>query len=41
MPAMAVIPASASLADVVFRRAQAEPGAVMLRKRTPGTAGRT
>ncbi len=35
MPAITVIPASASLADVVSRRAQAEPGAVMLRKRTP------
>jgi long-chain acyl-CoA synthetase len=34
IPAVAEIPASASLADVVFRRAEAEPGMVMLRKRT-------
>ena len=34
MPALAAIPASASLTDVVFRRGQAEPGAVMLRRRT-------
>jgi long-chain acyl-CoA synthetase len=33
-PAVAEVPASASLADVVFRRAEAEPGMVMLRKRT-------
>jgi long-chain acyl-CoA synthetase len=38
MPALVEIPASASVADVVFRRAQSEPAAVMLRKRTgPGT----
>jgi long-chain acyl-CoA synthetase len=36
MPALAEIPASASLADVVFRRARAEPDAVMLRRRSPG-----
>jgi hypothetical protein len=35
MPASAKIPASAGLDDVVFRRAQAEPGAVMLRRRAP------
>ena len=29
------IPASAGLADVVFRRGQVEPGAVMLRRRMP------
>jgi long-chain acyl-CoA synthetase len=34
MPALVEIPASASLADVVFRRATAEPDAVMLRRRT-------
>jgi len=34
IPALVEIPASASLADVVFRRAQAEPGVVMLRRRT-------
>jgi len=33
-PALAEIPASASLTDVVFRRVQAEPGVAMLRKRT-------
>jgi long-chain acyl-CoA synthetase len=33
IPALAEIPASASLADVLFRRAQAQPGTVMLRKR--------
>jgi long-chain acyl-CoA synthetase len=32
-PALVEIPASASLADVVFRRAAAEPGRAMLRKR--------
>jgi long-chain acyl-CoA synthetase len=36
-PALAEIPASASLADVVPRRAAASPGAVLLRRRTgPG-----
>jgi len=35
MPTMAAIPASACLDDVVLRRGQAEPGAVMLRRRTP------
>ena len=34
MPALVEIPASASLADVVFRRAETEPAAVMLRRRT-------
>jgi hypothetical protein len=34
MPALADIPETASLTDVVFRRAQAEPDAVMLRRRT-------
>ena len=34
-PALAGISASAALTDVVFRRAQEEPGAVMLRRRTP------
>lgn len=33
-PALVEIPASASLADVAFRRAGAEPGMVMLRRRT-------
>ena len=33
-PARAEIPASANLTDVIFRRARAEPGMVMLRKRT-------
>jgi len=35
MPALADIPTSGGLDDVVFRRAGAEPGAVMLRRRTP------
>ena len=35
MPASAEIPASGGLDDVVFRRARAEPGAVMLRRRAP------
>jgi long-chain acyl-CoA synthetase len=35
MPASAEIPVSAGLDDVVFRRARAEPGAVMLRRRAP------
>jgi long-chain acyl-CoA synthetase len=34
--AVADVPASAGLADVVFRRAEAEPGAVMLRRRGGG-----
>jgi long-chain acyl-CoA synthetase len=34
VPALVEIPASASLADVVFRRADAAPGAVVLRRRT-------
>jgi long-chain acyl-CoA synthetase len=34
IPALAQIPASANLADVVFRRAQTEPDTVMLRQRT-------
>jgi long-chain acyl-CoA synthetase len=34
IPALAEIPATASLADVVFTRAQQSPGGVMLRKRT-------
>ncbi len=38
MPAPAHIQASASLADVVFRRAQSGPDDVMLRRRTPGGA---
>jgi len=38
LPALVVIPASASLADVVFRRAEAEPGMVVLRKR-PAAGG--
>jgi long-chain acyl-CoA synthetase len=37
VPALAEIPASTSLTDVVFRRAQAEPGTVMLRRRTGGS----
>ena len=36
VPALADVEASASCADVVFRRAQAEPGAVVLRRRMPG-----
>jgi long-chain acyl-CoA synthetase len=35
VPALAKISASAGLDDVVFRRARAEPGSVMLRRRTP------
>jgi hypothetical protein len=35
MPAPVKIPVSAGLDDVVFRRARAEPGAVMLRRRAP------
>lgn len=34
VPALAEILASASLTDTVFRRAAAEPGAVVLRRRT-------
>jgi long-chain acyl-CoA synthetase len=34
IPALAEIPAAASLADVVFTRAEMAPGAVMLRRRT-------
>lgn len=34
-PALAGIPAPAALTDVVFRRAHTQPGAVMLRRRTP------
>ncbi len=34
IPALAQIPATANLADVVFRRAQTEPDTVMLRQRT-------
>jgi len=34
IPALVEIPALASLADVVFRRAEAEPGVVVLRRRT-------
>jgi len=34
IPALAEIPASANLTDVVFRRAEAEPGVVVLRRRT-------
>ena len=37
VPALAAAPGSASLTDVVFRRAREEPGAVMLRRRqAPG-----
>ena len=36
LPALAEIPASAGLADVVFRRAEAEPGMVVLRRRAEG-----
>jgi len=35
MPAPVEIQASARLVDVIFRRAQAEPGVAMLRRRTP------
>jgi long-chain acyl-CoA synthetase len=35
MPALAELPASANLTDVVFSRAEAEPGAVVMRRRTP------
>ena len=35
MPALVEVQASACLTDVVFRRAQAEPDVVMLRRRTP------
>ena len=38
-PALVDIPASASLADVVFRRAAEEPGAVILRRKRDGGAG--
>jgi long-chain acyl-CoA synthetase len=34
IPALAQVPASARLTDVVYRRADAEPGMVVLRKRT-------
>jgi len=33
IPAVVDVPASASLSDVVFRRAEAEPGVIMLRRR--------
>jgi long-chain acyl-CoA synthetase len=36
MPALVELPASANLTDVVFSRAEAEPGAVVLRRRAPG-----
>jgi long-chain acyl-CoA synthetase len=38
VPALVQIPASANLTDVVFRRAQTEPDAVVLRRR-PGAGG--
>ena len=34
VPALTAIPASARLTDTVFRRAGAEPGVVVLRRRT-------
>lgn len=34
VPALTAIPASARLTDTVFRRAEAEPGVVVLRRRT-------
>ena len=34
VPALTEIPASARLTDMVFRRAEAEPGVVVLRRRT-------
>jgi len=37
-PALVDVPASASLADVVFRRAAEEPDAVIMRRKTPGSA---
>jgi long-chain acyl-CoA synthetase len=36
VPVSEMIPASAGLDDVVFRRARADPGAPMLRRRAPG-----
>ena len=36
MPALVELPAFANLTDVVFSRAAAEPGAVVLRRRAPG-----
>ena len=38
-PALVDVPASASLADVVFRRAAEEPDAVIMRRKTPGADG--
>ena len=37
MPALAEIPATANLADVVFRRAAEQPQAVMLRRPSEGS----
>ena len=39
MPALAHIPATANLADVVFRRAAEQPQAVVLRRPSGGSAG--
>src|ERR1700746_3300644 len=39
MPALAQIPATANLADVVFRRAAEQPQAVVLRRPSEGSAG--
>ena len=39
MPALAQIPATANLADVVFRRAAEQPQAVVLRRPSGGSAG--
>ncbi len=41
IPAVAEIPASASLADVVFRRAEAEPGWSCCASGPAPAAGRT
>jgi long-chain acyl-CoA synthetase len=38
-PALVDVPASASLADVVFRRAADEPDAVIMRRKVPGQDG--
>ena len=38
-PALVDVPASASLADVVFRRAAEEPDAVIMRRKAPGQDG--
>ncbi len=38
-PALVDVPASASLADVVFRRAAEEPDAVIMRRKAPGHDG--